>query len=65
MQLIHLRENGYDNTKYNKKIYSYLPDECEDSCLKCGLRFREKSSDCRLCDSVTMKEVTKKIVNCS
>lgn len=61
IQLIHLRENGFDVIKYNKKGVKYVPAHIEGCCFLCNLPLL--NDKCRLCDSDSMervKEVIKK-----
>ena len=54
IQLIHLRENGFDQKKYNKRKSSYLPEEIEGYC-KCSLKLVD--SLCEMCDSACMNKL--------
>ena len=55
IQLIYLRENGFDKVRYNKKSVSYVPIISENCCKKCNLSL--VSDNCRICDSVFIKKV--------
>ena len=46
IQLVHLRENGYDDVKYNTRVKSYIPHAEENSCLKCFLVKEEGKDVC-------------------
>ena len=48
IQLVYLRENGYDQLNYNKKCVNYVPDN-EGSCALCCLSLTGKSVNCLLC----------------
>ena len=52
MQLIYLRENGYDNIKHIK--INYADKDETKSCSLCILRFKETEKDCPLCLSSLM-----------
>jgi len=60
IQLIFLRENGYDTIKYLKRESSYIPNRNEKSCPKCLLDM-ELDSICLLCDTSYMKNIEKKL----
>ena len=47
LQLIFLREMGYDEVNYYRKSKKYLPDKTDNNCSNCGLPFINKS--CPLC----------------
>ena len=51
IQLVYLRENGYDNVNYKKKSSNYIP--------YCHLEFKPGNSLCVLCDSNFMAEIKK------
>ena len=55
VQLIYLRENGYDTVKYRHSQQRYVPKPVEGCCSICGLEI--SGEDCELCDSVDMKNV--------
>ena len=56
IQLVYLRENGYDTVKYRKRHNTYLPN-CSsfDSCSECGLKKTE--TYCELCSSIPAAKV--------
>lgn len=56
VQLIHLRENGFDRARYNKRIVKYVPDIGDGCCTKCGLSLAT-FSNCVICDSSLMKKI--------
>ena len=43
LQLIFLREMGYDEVNYYRKSKKYLPDIRDNNCSNCGLPFINKS----------------------
>ena len=51
IQLVYLRENGYDNVNYKKKSSNYIP--------YCHLEFKPSNSLCVLCDRNFMAEIKK------
>ena len=56
IQLIYLRENGFDNARYRKRKTKYIPDMPETGhCISCTLKLAEDC--CVLCDSVEFKKV--------
>ena len=52
VHLIYLRENGYDQLKYQSKRENYIPDENLYFCKKCG--YNLNSENCDLCDNNIM-----------
>ena len=54
IQLIYLRENGYDNIKYTKKSVNYSEEPAKIFCLICNLQLKEIEKDCPLCKSSLM-----------
>ena len=46
IQLIYLRENGYDNVKYTKKSVNYMKEPAKGFCLICNLQLKEIVKDC-------------------
>ena len=60
IQMIYLRENGFDCKIYRKRCTSYLPEQKDGDCKKCGLKL-ECGENCLVCDSATMKTVMKEI----
>ena len=54
IQLIYLRENGYDNIKYTKKSVNYIEEPAKGFCLICNLQLKEIQKDCPLCKSSLM-----------
>ena len=63
IQLIFLRENGYDNTKYRKRSSNYVLVPENNHCKHCSLEFKEGASTCVLCDNDLMKEIKQIIEN--
>ena len=59
IQLVYLRENGYDNINYKKKSTNYIPMSRESSCSYCHLEFKSGNSQCVLCNSDFMAEIMK------
>ena len=59
LQLIYLRERGYDKKNYIKKLVKYVPDVQKNCCLKCGLE--HISGKCKICDSNFMKKIESSI----
>jgi len=55
IQLIYLRENGYDTVNYRKRSNSYVPVPVLSECIACGLKLSDKL--CSMCDSVQMKKI--------
>ena len=58
IQLVYLRENGY-NINYKKKSTNYIPMSRESSCSYCHLEFKSGNSQCVLCNSDFMAEIMK------
>lgn len=54
IQLVHLRENGFDKKRYCTRANSYVPTPGADSCSFCGM---STTDDCKICDSHYMKTV--------
>ena len=60
LQLIHLRENGFDNSYYRKRPKKHVPVFSQNECQKCGMKLVNKV--CSICDSQYMTKVMKEIV---
>ena len=59
LNLIYLRLNGYDDTKYLKKTLSYIPkDDTVLSCEICSTNI-DSGNKCLLCVDTLMKQPTK------
>ena len=61
IQLIHLRENGFDQKNYLKRGTKYIPDVAANSCVDCG--FKISNDMCPLCDNIIMKDVKQEKIN--
>ena len=59
VQLIYLRENGFDNIRYRKRGIKYIPDVDETCCSNCCAPFCDAEGQCEICDSMFMKEAMK------
>ena len=59
LQLIHLRENGFDNLYYRKRPKKYVPVFSQNECQKCRMKLVNKV--CSICDSQYMTKVMKEI----
>ena len=59
VQLIMLRENGFDDVRYRKRGTRYIPPSSDKSCLSCFSVYHVNSENklCRNCDSDHFKEV--------
>lgn len=57
IQLIYLKENGFDQISYNTKNVSYMPVLVENSCQLCGLKYLNESKSCNICNSIYRKNV--------
>ena len=58
IQLIHLRENGFDNIRYRKRGVNYVPKLKENHCPKCSCaKLLDENNKCKICDSVHMQKV--------
>ncbi|XP_057305419.1 uncharacterized protein LOC130642350 [Hydractinia symbiolongicarpus] len=57
IQLIHLREKGYDKVTYKLRGTQYTPDEDSESCKKCALKFVASEAKCKLCESSFMSKI--------
>ena len=55
IQLINLRENGYDVLKYRKRGTHYISENCDLKCDACGLKLN--CTKCPLCDCDVMKSI--------
>lgn len=55
LQLVYLRENGYDKISYKKKNSGYVPAPDISCCKKCCLNL--DADICQVCDSIYMKKV--------
>ena len=58
IQLIHLRENGFDKVNYITRSKPYVPDTSDDKCLQCCMKF-SCNKICKLCDSVFQTQIRK------
>ena len=54
IQLVYLRENGFDVSKYRKRDVKYLP-KVEEGYCSCSLQ--KFHGGCELCDSLVMKSI--------
>ena len=59
IQLIHLREHGFDNVNYRRRGKKYIPEVKKNCCQKCGIRF--SFGICPICDSSYMKKFEKEL----
>ena len=59
LQLVYLREHGYDQNIYHKKKLSYLPVESDERCPDCSLLLEQGS--CVICSSPLMNQVQKSL----
>ena len=57
VHLVHLRENGFDQIKYNKRSRSYVPKNSPETCQNCHMPFLPSSKCCVLCDSKLYSKV--------
>ena len=55
LQLIFLRERGFDEINYNRKGKKYLPDTSDNCCKTCGLDL--KNSICCLCSHTIVTDI--------
>lgn len=60
IQLVYLRENGFDQTQYRKRSTTYMPGISDNKC-KCSLVLR--NGKCSICDSKYMLSIEDKISN--
>jgi len=61
IQLIFLRENGFDKKRYTKRIRPYISPASENTCTECSLSLAEYWISCVLCSSTYYKNVKKMI----
>ena len=54
IQVIYLRENGFDTNNYRKRNSKYIPEREEGHCI-CSLKL--VNENCPICDSEGMKKV--------
>ena len=59
IQLIYLRENGFDNTRYRKRGVKYVPDSKAGFCSICSLALSNEK--CSVCDSAYMIKILKQL----
>ena len=62
IQLIFLRENGFDSVRYRKRSQRYIPAIAEGSCKDCGLQLIDDV--CQLCSSEEMKIILQNVYDC-
>lgn len=60
IQLIHLRENGFDKKRHIHRGNKYTLEYMEGHCANCGL---PSEPECPLCDSSAMKNIYKTIAD--
>lgn len=60
IQLIHLREHGFDKKKYFKQNHSYLPKISEKNCSSCSYTLDEQNN-CVLCSNPLLESLIKEI----
>ena len=60
IQLIFLRENGFDVRKYRKRNRSYIPVIQEGHCDSCSLKLVDVT--CSICDGDTFKSIHSKVL---
>ena len=61
IQLIYLRENGYENIKHTKKLVNYIEEPAKGFCLICNLQLKEIVKDCPICMSSLMTFVKNRL----
>ena len=61
IQLIYLRENGFDSRKYVSRPMKYVPEIPEGHCPNC-CSFKLENGKCVLCDSPYFIEIVSKVV---
>ena len=54
IQLVHLRESGYDEAIYQKRKKSYIAQPNQQSCSKCFFEIQE-DGNCFFCDGDIVK----------
>lgn len=59
IQLVYLREHGYDTLRYRKRKVNYLPKYSEQECQNCGIELDERK--CLVCDSKIMFDLKKRM----
>ena len=59
IQLVHLRENGYDDVQYKRKPRSYIPKSRINSCAKCFMT--QETDNCFFCDSKIVKDIIQQL----
>ena len=57
IQLIYLRENGFDNVNYRKKVIPYVSEHCYSNCSNCLASIVPGQLMCFLCLSDSYKKV--------
>ena len=58
LQLVYLREHGFDRLSYKRKQQKFFLDFADDCYKKCGLRM-DNSNKCSLCASVKFNKILK------
>ena len=62
IQLVSLRESGFDDRRYRKRGVKYVPQMCTEGCPKGrSLFFNLQSQTCQYCDSLYTKEIISSI----
>ena len=60
IQLIHLRENGFDEKNYSKRAKSYIPTSENYSCAIC-YHVRSDIENCYFCENPIIKNILLRI----
>ena len=61
IQLVYLRENGFDQKSYKSKDNRYLPETNDEACVNCGLDKTDEK--CQICGSKEYASVLKLVNN--
>ena len=61
IQLVYLRENGYDNVKYKKKSTKFVIKKTKKTCEICNIVLKETEKKCSICHCSLMLKIKEKL----
>ena len=61
IELVYLRENGFDLLQYRKRQTRYIPESDTSFCQQCCYKKLNEANKCSICDSTYMSDILKAI----